>query len=141
MSESILPVLAFAACVLLTLGLVGVIRWATAARARRLDAEYRAADLVTNARRAQRAAEHHAAGLAPDHTPSGSGDRSTRACAPSALVPIGHPSLGTAITHHPLTQTAFTSTSTADSHSENAVFRGGIGPGMHVAAGLAEDVQ
>lgn len=106
MSESILPVLAFAACVLLTLGLVGVIRWATAARARRLDAEYRAADLVTNARRAQRAAEHHAASLAPDHTPSGSGDRSTRADTFSALATNGHPLGGSAVAHHSPTKTA-----------------------------------
>ena len=141
MSDSILPVLALAACVLLTLGLVGVTRWAITDRLRRLDAEYRAADLLANALRAQRAAQHRAAGLAPDHTPSGSGNRSTRACALSALASSGHPSPGTATTHHPLPETAFTSTSTADFHTENAVFRGGIGPRMHHAAGLAGDVQ
>lgn len=60
-SASLLPVLAFAACVLLTLGLVGVIRWAITDRARRLDAQYRAADVVTNARRELRAGQRRAA--------------------------------------------------------------------------------
>lgn len=46
MSASILPVLACAAAVLVVLGTVGVFRWAKAARLRRIDADYRAADLL-----------------------------------------------------------------------------------------------
>lgn len=61
MSESILPVLAYAAAVLLVLGTVGLFRWHKAARLRRIDADYRAAALVINTRRALRAGQHRAA--------------------------------------------------------------------------------